>query len=69
MNVDLGNSINMFGNYVITEGKYLFNFRSLLAKEFIIDQGSQIKWSGDALAANLNMTAVYKVPKKLHCIP
>ncbi len=69
LNVDLGNSINMFGNYVITEGKYLFNFRSLLAKEFIIDQGSQIKWSGDALAANLNMTAVYKVPKKIALYP
>jgi hypothetical protein len=69
LNVDLGNSINMFGNYVITEGKYLFNFRGLIPREFAIEENSKISWSGDPLEANLDVKAVYKLPKNLPLLP
>lgn len=69
LNVDLGNSINMFGNYVITEGKYLFNFRGLIPREFAIEENSKISWSGDALDALLDVKAVYKLPKNLPLMP
>ena len=69
LNVDLGNSINMFGTYVIAEGKYLFNFRGLIPREFAIDENSKITWSGDALNASLDVKAIYKLPKQLPLYP
>jgi hypothetical protein len=67
--IDLGNSIDMNGTYQITEGKYLFNFRGLFNKEFIIDEGSKIVWNGDALNANMNIKAIYKLPQKKALYP
>lgn len=69
LNVDLGNSIEMFGAYQITEGKYLFNFRGLLAKEFVIDEGSRITWGGDALNASMQVKALYNLPNPLSLYP
>lgn len=69
LNLDLGNSMNMFGTYVITEGKYLFNFRGLIPREFIIDENSKITWTGDPLAADMDVKAVYKIPKPLALYP
>ncbi|MBL7765682.1 MAG: translocation/assembly module TamB domain-containing protein [Chitinophagaceae bacterium] len=69
MNVDLGNDINMYGTYNITEGKYLFNFRGVLSKEFVIDETSKITWSGDPLDATLDVKAIYKLPKSLPLYP
>lgn len=69
LNLDLGNSMNMFGTYSITEGKYLFNFRGVLPRTFIIDEGSQIRWNGDPLAAQLDVKAIYKLPNALPLYP
>lgn len=69
LNLDLGNSMNMFGTYSITEGKYLFNFRGVLPRTFIIDEGSQIRWNGDPLAAQLDVKATYKLPNTLALYP
>jgi hypothetical protein len=69
LNVDLGNSISMYGAYVITEGKYLFNFRGLIPRDFVIEENSKITWSGDALDALLDVNAIYKLPKQLPLYP
>ncbi|MFI3322169.1 MAG: translocation/assembly module TamB domain-containing protein [Rikenellaceae bacterium] len=55
------------GGYEITSGDYLFtlsNFK-LINKYFIIRPGSTISWNGDPLAANLDVTAVYKTKTSL----
>lgn len=67
--VDLGNTMEMYGNYVITEGQYLFKFRGIVNREFTIEEGSRISWTGDALGANMNVNAIYEVPKKLALYP
>lgn len=67
--VDLGNSIEMYGTYLITEGMYKFNFRGLFNKDFIIDNGSKITWNGDALDAKMDLTALYKLPQKKALYP
>ncbi|MBP6625695.1 MAG: translocation/assembly module TamB domain-containing protein, partial [Chitinophagaceae bacterium] len=69
LKVDLGNSVEMFGSYVISEGKYLFNFRGLLQKDFIIDESSKITWSGDPLKATLDVQALYNLPNPLPLYP
>ncbi|MBK7690061.1 MAG: translocation/assembly module TamB domain-containing protein [Bacteroidetes bacterium] len=67
--IDVGNTMEMFGKYEITEGKYLFKFRGVVNREFTIEEGSRITWTGDALAANLQVNAIYEVGKKLALFP
>ncbi len=62
INVDLQGDFQMFGNYSITEGSYIFSFKGLLSREFAINQGSTISWNGDPANANINITAIYHVP-------
>lgn len=69
LNLDLGNSLNMFGTYEITEGKYLFNFRGLIPREFAIDEKSKITWNGDAFDALMDVKALYRLPKPLPLYP
>lgn len=57
----------IMGGYEITDGSYLFTLPSfkLLNKYFTIKPGSTINWTGNPLAANLNVTAVYKTKTSL----
>lgn len=56
----LGN-FNMYGDYVINEGDYLFTLQNILNKRFIIEPGSHITWDGDPYNALLEIDAIYKV--------
>jgi len=69
LSVDMGNSMNMFGTYSITEGKYEFNFRGVLPRTFTIDEGSRIVWNGDPVDARLDVTAIYQLPNQLPLLP
>lgn len=62
INVNLQGDFQMFGNYAITEGYYIFSFKGLLSRKFAINQGSTISWNGDPSNANINITAIYHVP-------
>ena len=59
------NAFEMYGDYTITEGSYLFTLQNIINKKFIIDEGSTISWTGDPLDAMLNIDAVYKVKASL----
>ncbi len=67
--VDLGNEMLMYGNYEITEGVYLFKFRGIVNRSFKIDEESKISWTGDPTAANMNVKAIYELPKPLALYP
>lgn len=60
LNVDLGNEIEMYNTFTVTEGVYLFNFRGLLPKEFQLEKGGTITWNKDPYNAILDMQAIYK---------
>lgn len=62
MNIDLNGNFRMYGNYTIENGDYIFSFKGLLSRTFIINQGSTIAWNGDPSNANVNITAIYNVP-------
>ena len=55
----------MYGDYTITKGSYLFTLQSVINKWFDIEPGSTIQWSGDPLDAILNIDAVYKLKASL----
>lgn len=49
---------NIYGNYEIESGDYLFTAWGFLAKPFKVNRGSYITWTGDPFNANLNIDAV-----------
>ena len=63
--VPSSNIFDMYGDYTITEGSYLFTLQNIINKLFVINSGSTIQWTGDPLDARLNIDAVYKLKASL----
>lgn len=63
----LGN-FNMFGQYTIEEGDYLFTLQKIINKRFTIKQGGTINWYGSPYGAEIDLTAVYKSRAPLYDI-
>jgi hypothetical protein len=59
------NIFDMYGDYTITEGSYLFTLQNIINKRFVINSGSTIQWTGDPLDARLNIDAVYSLKASL----
>jgi len=59
------NEMNMFGDYVLTSGDYLFTFQNIINKRFEIDPGSTVKWNGDPYNAELDIRARYSMRANL----
>lgn len=57
--------MKLYGDYTISKGTYLFTLQELLRKQFKIDQGSTITWSGDPLRAQLDIRAIYSLTASL----
>ncbi|MBR2008246.1 MAG: translocation/assembly module TamB domain-containing protein, partial [Alistipes sp.] len=55
----------MYGDYTITDGSYLFTLQNIINKKFLIESGSTIQWTGDPLDARLDIDAVYKLKASL----
>ncbi|PWK25152.1 uncharacterized protein DUF490 [Arcicella aurantiaca] len=48
----------ILGSYDLTEGKYGLTFE-VIKKQFSIQKGSNIVWTGDPMNADVNITAIY----------
>ena len=59
------NVFEMYGDYTISEGSYLFTLQNIINKKFIIEEGSTIQWTGEPVDALLNIDAVYKLKASL----
>lgn len=59
MKIDTDGTFNIFGNYIIQEGKYNFTFANLVNKGFDIASGSRINFNGDIFASTLDINAIY----------
>lgn len=57
--------MKMYGNYALTEGKYIFTFQNALRKEFKVIEGSSISWAGDPTDADINIDAAYQLNASL----
>ena len=56
--IDASGKINMVGSYEIDQGSYNLSF-NFLKRNFLIQQGSRIVWTGDPTSAQLDVTAIY----------
>ncbi len=56
----LGN-FNMYGEYVVTEGDYLFTLENIINKKFIVKDGGTITWNGSPYDAIMDLDAMYKL--------
>ncbi len=59
------NVFEMYGDYTITEGSFLFSLQNIINKKFIIENGSTIQWTGSPMDAMLNIDAIYKLKASL----
>jgi hypothetical protein len=60
MKISTLGKFEMFGDYIITEGDYLFTLENVINKKFEIDAGSNISWSGNPMDAEIDITTSYR---------
>jgi translocation and assembly module TamB len=53
-------TLQIFGNYNITDGDYLFVGGDILTRRFTLREGGSIRWDGDPANAILDINAVYR---------
>jgi hypothetical protein len=60
MKINSKGKFDMFGDYVLSTGDYLFTLENFVTKKFEIQKGSSIKWNGNIYKANIDIVANYK---------
>lgn len=55
-----GRDFQMYGDYTIERGDYLFTLYNVVNKDFSIKRGGKITWDGDPFGARIKLEASYK---------
>lgn len=66
IDVPANEDYSMFGTYNIERGKYIFTFRQVLSKEFLINSGSTISFAGNISNTRLDVNATYPTTARLY---
>jgi hypothetical protein len=61
LKIDPTGDIQLSGRYEISEGTYNLSFYKFVKREFDIERGSTITWSGDPLNAEMDIRAIFEV--------
>ena len=61
LDISPSGDMQLSGRYEVTEGSYNLSFYKLVKREFKIEKGSYIMWTGDVMEADLNLRAIYEV--------
>lgn len=64
--LDKDGLLNMFGEYKITKGDYLFTMSNLLNKKFVLAQGGRLVWNGSPYNAMIDINASYNLKTSLN---
>lgn len=64
--IDKQGKIYFFGEYVMSEGSYLFSLQNIINKRFLINQGSSVRWDGDPYDARIDLNATYKLKAAMY---
>ena len=67
LNISLNSrgDVRMAGNYVISDGDYLFTLGNILNKRFAVEEGGTVSWNGAIEDATLNIRALYRTKASL----
>ncbi len=57
---------NIFGQYEVLNGDYLFTLQNVINKKFKIASGSTISWDGDPYEARIDINAIYDLRASLY---
>lgn len=57
--------LSLYGDYIINNGIFAFNFQNLVLRDFIIRPGSTISWTGDAEDADINIVGTYRTKSSI----
>lgn len=66
MGINNAGEFNMYGEYSINEGDYLFTLENVINKKFKIEEGGSLEWSGDPYDATMDLKAIYKLRTSLY---
>jgi len=69
MGIDSRGDYSMYGNYIMDNGDFLFNFENILKKNFQIQKGGSITFNGSPYDADIRLEAIYKVKTSLAGMP
>lgn len=61
LKIDPTGDMQLAGRYEIAEGTYNLSFYKFVKREFAIEKGSTMTWSGDPLDAAMDIRAIFKV--------
>jgi len=61
LNINSLGDFNMFGDFLISTGKFEFTAKNFISKNFTVNQGGTIRWTGDPANAQINLNAIYEV--------
>ena len=65
MQINTLGKFNMYGDYTVEEGEYLFTLLNVINRKFLIEYGGTIVWNGDPLDAVINLKAIYRTKASL----
>jgi hypothetical protein len=61
LNINSLGDFEMFGDFGITSGKFEFTAKDFISKNFVVNQGGTIRWTGNPSNAEINLKAIYEV--------
>jgi len=61
LNINSLGDFEMFGDFLITTGKFEFTAKDFISKNFTVNQGGTIRWTGNPSSATINLNAIYEV--------
>jgi len=59
------NQLQLFGEYRVERGDYLFTLSNLINKKFVLNPGGSIKWNGSPYDATIDLSATYNLRTSL----
>ncbi|MGV8880135.1 MAG: translocation/assembly module TamB domain-containing protein [Sphingobacteriaceae bacterium] len=61
LNINSLGDFEMFGDYLISSGKFEFTAQNFISKNFSVNEGGTIRWTGSPSNAEINLKATYEV--------
>lgn len=61
LNINSLGDFNMYGDFLISSGKFEFTAKNFISKNFTVNQGGTLRWTGNPANAEINLNAIYEV--------